>query len=185
MSRVAAPPGWVLWAALALVLAERIAEILINRRNSARLQEIGAVWLRRDGFGLILLAQVVLFAGLILEGRLAPWTGPHAWTSPLLGVALLAQVARYWVIATLGWRWSIRVVTIPGAPRIERGPYRFLRHPNYVVVAAEALVLPLAFGAWATLLVALPLQLVALARRIRIEDRALDGASGEHARTPG
>lgn len=163
----------VLAATLVVLALERGAELLINRRNSARLREAGAVWLGRDGFGLILAAQVALFGGLVLEGALAPWAGSMPWTLPLLALALLLQVLRYWVIHTLGWRWTIRVATVPGAPRVVGGPYRFLRHPNYLVVGMEALVLPLAFGAWATLLVALPLQVLALFRRIRLEEGAL------------
>lgn len=163
----------VLAATLFVLALERGAELVINRRNSARLRAAGGVWLGRDGFGLILAAQVALFGGLVLEGTLAPWVGAKPWTLPLLAVALLLQALRYWVIHTLGWRWAIRVVTVPGAARIVGGPYRVLPHPNYLVVGLEALVLPLAFGAWATLLVALPLQAVALARRIRLEEGAL------------
>lgn len=170
MRRVLDP---VLSATLAVLALERGAELVINRRNSARLRDAGAVWLGRDGLGLILAAQVALFGGLVLEGALAPWVGAKPWTLALLAIALLLQGLRYWVIHTLGWRWTIRVATVPGAPRIAGGPYRFLRHPNYLVVGLEALVLPLAFGAWATLLVALPLQVLALVRRIRLEEGAL------------
>lgn len=163
----------VLTATLAVLAAERLVEVAINRRNARRLRAAGAVWAGADGFVLIVLVQGLLFWGLVFEGALAPWTRVAWWTWPLLGVAVLAQVVRYWVIRTLGWRWTVRVVTVPGAGRIEGGPYRFLRHPNYLVVAAETLVLPLAFSAWVTLAVALPLNLVALARRIRVEERAL------------
>lgn len=163
----------LLVAVLLFFAAERALEIVINRRNSARLRDAGAVWMARDGFPLIVLAQGVLFVGTFVEASVAAWAGPHAWTWPLLLVLALAQALRYWCIATLGWRWSVRVVTVPGAPRITSGPYRWLPHPNYAVVMAEAIVLPLAFGAFATLLVAAPLQLVALRRRILLEERAL------------
>lgn len=158
---------------LALLGAERLAELALNRRNARRLREAGAVWHHADGFGLILATQVVLVGGLVLEGGFAPWAGPWAWTWPLLAVALLCQALRYWAITTLGWRWNIRVVTLPGAPRIGHGPYRWFPHPNYVAVFVEALALPLAFGAWGTALLLLPLAGVALARRIRAEERAL------------
>ena len=91
-------------------------------------------------------------------------------------MALLAQGLRYWCITTLGRRWTIRVATLPGAPRIAHGPYRWFPHPNYVAVLAEAVVLPLAFGAWLSLLVLVPLKLVALRNRIRHEERALGAA---------
>jgi methyltransferase len=169
---MAAPPP-VLGTVLGLLLAERAAELAIARRNDAWLRAHGAVFAPGDGLSLIVAAQVALIGGLAVEGALAPWAAVDALTWAGLAVAVGAQGLRYWVIATLGSRWSIRVATLPGAQRVTRGPYRFLRHPNYVAVAAEAVALPLAFHAWATLLVALPLLLVALARRIVREERAL------------
>lgn len=153
---------------------ERTAEIAINRRNSRSLRTMGARWYGEDdGFRLILAAQVVLFGGTLVEGLAAPWAGFKPWSWLCVALLMLAQVVRYWCIATLGSRWSIRVVTVPGEARITRGPYRWFPHPNYAVVMAEVVLLPLAFGAWATLLVAAPLQLLALSRRVRIEERAL------------
>lgn len=174
LAEVGAGPllSWV----LLLLAAERAGELLLNRRNTRWLAERGALWHGPDGFGLILLAQVLLFGLLSAEATLAPWAGLGWWTWPALGVALLAQVLRYWCITTLGRRWNIRVVTLPGAPRIDRGPYRFFPHPNYVAVLLEVVALPVAFGAWATLLVLVPLKLVALRRRIRVEEEALGAA---------
>lgn len=168
-----AATGLLLPVTLLLLAAERGLELALNARHARELRRRGAVWAERDGLGLIVAAQALLFAGLAAEGALAPWSGTSAWTWPLLAVAALLQGVRYWVIATLGWRWAVRVVTVPGAPRVTTGPYRWLRHPNYVVVALEALVLPAAFAAWGTLLVVLPLQGLALARRIRREEAAL------------
>lgn len=167
------PTDRVFTAVMLLLAAERIAELVINRRNTRWLSERGAVWLGRDGFEMILAAQIVLFVGVTLEVALAPWAGTSWWTWPLLGLLVLAQLIRYWCIATLGPRWNIRVVTLPGSPRVTGGPYRFLTHPNYVVVMAEVVILPLAFGAWITLLVLVPLKATALLRRIRLEEGAL------------
>ena len=174
---LAQPPLEPLFAAVVLLLAaERMGELFLNRRNTRWLTERGAVWHGRDGFGLILAAQVLLFALLGAEVTLSPWAGTGWWTWPALAVALLAQGLRYWCIATLGPRWNIRVVTLPGAPRIAHGPYRWFPHPNYVAVLTEIVVLPLAFGAWLTLLVLVPLKLLALWRRIRHEEEALGRA---------
>lgn len=162
---------------VAILLAERALELALNARHVAWLRARGARFEPRDGFGLILLSQAALFTLWPAEASLAPWAwGVGWWTWPLLALAALAQAVRYWVIATLGRRWSVRVVTLPGAPRIARGPYRFLPHPNYAVVLTESIVLPLAFGAWATAALVAPLHLVALRRRIRIEERALRDA---------
>lgn len=164
----------LLLSVLGFFAIERAAEIAIHRRNARELTRRGARWHGGDdGFVLIVLAQGALFVGTFAEGSFASWAGPKPWTWLCLMLLLLAQLVRYWCIATLGWRWSVRIVTVPDAPRITSGPYRFLPHPNYAVVMAEAILLPLAFGAWATLLVAAPLQLVALARRIRLEETAL------------
>jgi methyltransferase len=183
---LAAPPTLPLLAAvLALLGAERLGELALNRRNSRWLAQRGAVWHGADGFGLILAGQVLLFVSTAAEAAFAPWSGTGWWTWPLLGLALLAQALRYWCITTLGPRWCIRVVTLPGAPRVDRGPYRWFPHPNYAAVLLEAIAIPLAFGALATALVLVPLKLVALRRRIRIEERALEAASGaDRATTP-
>lgn len=115
---------------------------------------------------------------------LAPWARMGWWTWPLLGVALLAQLLRYWCITTLGHRWNVRVVTLPGAPRVTSGPYRWLPHPNYLAVLAECIMLPLAFGAWMSALVVVPVKAVALLRRIRHEDQALGARRSPVERPP-
>lgn len=171
--------GWetgVLAAALLLLGAERIGELAINKRNTRWLNDHGAVWHGPDGFGLILAVQLLLFVLILTESLLAPWSGIGWWTWPLLAVALLCQGLRYWVITTLGRRWNVRVVTLPGAPRVTGGPYRWLSHPNYAAVLTEIVVIPLAFGAWLTVLLLVPLKIVALARRIRHEEQALRAA---------
>jgi len=163
---------------LSFFAIERALEIMIHRRNARKLTARGARWFGpRDGFALILAAQAALFAGVVAEVAFAPWAREHRGTWTLIAVLALAQALRYWCITTLGDRWAIRVVTVDDAPRIVRGPYRFFPHPNYLAVMVEAIALPLAFGAWGTLALAAPLQLVALWRRIRIEERALGEAS--------
>ena len=174
----------VLAITFAVVGLERLLELAINRHNARILAARGAIWTPDDGLRMIVLSQIVLFVAWPFEATLSPWAGTGWWTWPLLALAALAQVLRYWCITTLGERWSIRVVTVPGAPRIARGPYRFFPHPNYVAVATEALVLPLAFGAIGTALVVVPLQLFALRRRIRTEERALQHAAKASGATP-
>jgi methyltransferase len=93
----------------------------------------------------------------------------------MLAVYGILQVARYWTIASLGRYWTTRVIVVPGAPAVRRGPYRFMRHPNYAVVAGEIAVLPLVFGAWRIALVFSVLNAAILAHRIRVEDAARRG----------
>lgn len=171
--------GALLFATLGLLLLERGAELVLNRRHVRWLERAGAVFHPRDGLGLIVVVQSLLFVLLPLEALSSPWAAIGWWTWPLLALALAAQGLRYWVITTLGPRWCIRVATLPGKDRILGGPYRWMRHPNYVAVATETLVLPLAFGAYGTAALLSVLQAVALARRIRCEDHALRAAVQE------
>jgi methyltransferase len=90
-----------------------------------------------------------------------------------LALFVLLQLARLWIVATLGPYWTTRIITLPGAPLIRNGPYRFLRHPNYLVVIGEIALLPLAFGAWRIALVFSLLNLALLAWRRRVENAAL------------
>jgi methyltransferase len=102
---------------------------------------------------------------------LVPAAAPVSWA--WLAIFALLQPLRIWIIASLGPYWTTRVITIPQEPLLQRGPYRLLRHPNYIVVAAEIAVLPLVFGAWQIALVFSGLNAVLLAWRIRVEDQAL------------
>jgi methyltransferase len=108
--------------------------------------------------------------GWRLCGGLRPG-GAIIW--PLIGLFLLPQLARLWVLATLGERWTTRIIILPGEALVTGGPFRFFRHPNYLVVVAEIAVLPLAFGLWRTALVFTLLNAVVLAIRIRAKEKAL------------
>lgn len=152
---------------------ERLAELATSRVHLRRLVRLGARFHGPDGLVGLAIVQVALFVLVPLEFALAPWGGVHAGTWALLALALAAQGLRYWVIATLGDRWSVRVVTLPNAPRIVRGPYRFLRHPNYVAVALEMLVISAAFGAFSTAILLSIANALALRRRLQVEERAL------------
>jgi methyltransferase len=155
-------------AVVLLVAVQRLAETVHGRRNARRLLAQGAVEAGAGHYPLLVLVHAAwLFALLIVASR-AP--AIEWW---LLGLYGLLQVARAWVLASLGRYWTTRLVSLPGAPLVRRGPYRFLRHPNYLVVSAEIAVLPLAFGAWRTALVFSVLNAALLAWRIGIENRLL------------
>lgn len=162
---------------LGLLALERGVELLVDARHRRRLAARGAVVHGRDGFAFILFAQLLLFALPAAEVTWAPWSGLGPWSYVGVVALLAAQGLRYWVVRTLGDRWTLRVVTVPGAPRIQTGPYRFLSHPNYVAVMAEAVAVPLVFGAWAALVIVPIVQGSALWRRVRAEDAALEAAA--------
>lgn len=153
---------------LLAVLAQRIGELVYARRNEARLKAAGGI---EHGAGHYPLVVGLHGAWLLALWLLVPASQPVDWW--LLGAFGLAQLGRLWVLASLGRWWTTRVITLPGAPLVRRGPYRYLRHPNYLVVAAEIALLPLAFGAWEIALVFSVLNAVLLAWRIRIENAAL------------
>jgi len=153
-----------------LVALQRLAELGYARRNARRLLAAGGV---EHGAGHHPLFVALHGAWLAALFVLVPAEAPAHWG--LLGLYGLLQLGRLWVITSLGRRWTTRVIVVPGAPLVTRGPYRFVRHPNYLVVALEIPVLPLAFGAWQIALGFGLANLALLAHRIRVEARALAG----------
>jgi methyltransferase len=167
----------VIWVALVigLVAAERLAELIHAARNTRALRARGAVELGERHYALI----VALHASwLVAVFAFAPKDVPPvgAW----IAAFLVLQAARVWVLLTLGRYWTTRIITLPGAPLVTRGPYRFVRHPNYAVVIGEIAVLPLAFHEPLVALIFTVLNLALLAWRVHVENQALalrDGSS--------
>jgi len=153
---------------VALVAAERAAELIHAARNTRALLARGGVEAGAGHYPLLVLLHGAWLAALLF---LVPADTPPSWS--WLGAFALLQALRLWIIQSLGPFWTTRIITLPDAPLVRSGPYRFLRHPNYVVVAAEIAVLPLAFGAWRIAAIFSVLNLALLAWRIRIEERAL------------
>lgn len=152
---------------LALITAQRIGELFLADHNTRRLRAQGAIETGANHY-----IFIVLLHGAWLLGLWAlAWDRPISL--PLLGVFVLLQAARVWVIATLGPRWTTRIITLPGAPLVSKGPYRFVSHPNYVVVALEIAVLPLAFGLWGYAILFTLLNAAMMWVRIRSESGAL------------
>ena len=162
-------------AFILLTGGERIYELVVSRRNAAAAFERGGVeygqrhfpWMvtLHTGFLLACIAEVVL-----LDRPFIPALG-----LPMLALALLCQVGRAWVIRSLGAQWNTRVIVVPGATRVRaRGLYRFMPHPNYVIVAIEGVAIPLVHTAWITAIAFTVLNAVLLLGfRIPTEDRAL------------
>lgn len=162
------------WAVLilALVTAQRLGELVLARRNTRRLLARGAHEAGAAHYPLIVALHAAWLLGL---WYLAVYRSPAEQGINLLWITVFVvlQLARVWVIVSLGERWTTRIIILPDAPLVQRGPYRFLSHPNYWVVAGEFLVLPLVFGlAWYGLAFTL-LNAVAMWIRIRAESAAL------------
>ena len=152
---------------LTLVSAQRLGELVLARKNTARLMAQGGVETGAGHYPLIVALHAAWLVGLFLLA----WDRPVNWF--WMGVFVLLQLGRVWVIASLGERWTTRIITVPGEPLIRRGPYRFVSHPNYLVVAAEIAVLPLAFDLIAFAAVFSVLNALILAIRIRAESAVL------------
>ena len=163
-----------LYAIVGFLVFQRLVELGIARRNHRALVARGAIEFGRRHYP----ALVALHAGwlLALLGTIDPQTPVSI---PLLAVFVLLECGRVWVVVTLGSRWTTRVMVVPGAKRIRAGPYRFLNHPNYLIVCGEIAVVPLMFGAWTLALIASALNLLALRTRIRVENKALAEVYGE------
>ena len=132
---------WIAYAIIVLVILQRLGELVLANRNTRRLKAQGGVEIGAEHYRFIVLLHMAwLMAVLWLLP--APLVIYWIW----LVVFVVLQAARIWVIASLGPYWTTRIITVPGVPLVKRGPYRFVRHPNYLVVAGEILVLPLVFG---------------------------------------
>lgn len=161
--------NWVAVSILALVTAERLLELVIARINTQRLLAKGA---REHGAAHYPLIFAIHSAWLITLWFLAPGRAVDPFWLALFAMLLIARI---WVIATLGRRWTTRIIVMPDAPLVREGPYRLLNHPNYWVVIGEIAVLPLVFGLpWVALIFSI-LNAVVLWIRIREENRALRG----------
>lgn len=182
--------AWWFTLLLAAVAVERLVELRISKRNMAAAIARGG---HESGHGHFP-AMVALHTALLIGAGVEVWVSDRpfiAWLGwPMLALALACQVGRYQVIATLGEQWNTRIVVIPGAGAVTRGLYRWLRHPNYVIVAVEGVALPLVHTAWVTAVAFTALNAVLLLRfRIPAEERALAelsatggraGAAGAH-----
>jgi len=162
---------------VAAVALERLAELVVSKRNAAWSFERGGVETGQRHY----LVMVVLHTGLLVGALLEVWLlRPEfhpALGYPMLALVVASQALRWWCIATLGPRWNTRVIVVPGLPLVTGGPYRLTSHPNYVAVVVEGLALPLVHSAWITAVVFTACNAVLLTVRLRVENAALASAA--------
>jgi methyltransferase len=172
------------YVGLVLVVAlERLAELVVSRRNAAWSLARGGQEYGRGHFPFMVALHTALLVGCLVEVIAAdrPFVPGLGWT--MVAVVALSQTLRWWCITTLGRQWNTRVIVVPGLPLVARGPYRFLHHPNYVAVVAEGIALPLVHTAWVTAIVFTVLNAAVLRVRLRTETAALSRL-GADASTP-
>ncbi|MDA4110226.1 isoprenylcysteine carboxyl methyltransferase family protein [Mycolicibacterium holsaticum] len=158
---------------VAAVALERLAELVVAQRNLTWSRLHGGVEWGARHYPAMVLLHTGLLAGCLVEAMNRPFLPWLGW--PMLAIVLAAQGLRWWCIMTLGRQWNTRVIVIPGAARVERGPYRVVPHPNYVAVIAEGVALPLVHTAWLTAVVFTVLNAAMLRTRIKVENAALVG----------
>jgi methyltransferase len=161
---------WPSIALLTFVTAQRLSELVIARRNTTALFARGAREIAPDHYPYMVALHTGWLAGLWMLATGQPVQ--LFW----FGLFMLLQVLRLWVLTTLGERWTTRIIILPGAPLVEGGPYRFFKHPNYMIVIGEIAALPLAFGMPLYALVFSLLNAAVLTVRIRAENAALKSA---------
>jgi len=162
-------PHWL----VAVVALQRLLELALARRNTARLLASGA---QEVGGSHYLLIVAVHVGWLVALWAAVPPSAAISW--PWFAAYLVLQCGRAWVMLTLGRYWTTRIIHVPDAPLVHGGPYRFFRHPNYAIVCGEIAVLPLVFRQWEIALIFSVLNAAVLARRIHVENAALAARPG-------
>jgi methyltransferase len=162
---------------MAFLAAQRLLELVLAERNRRWAIEQGGKEDGRGHYPLIVGLHVFFYLSLVLEYAYLSRGWNFLW--PLwLGIFLLAQALRVWAILSLGRRWNTRIIVIPGLKPVVRGPYRYIRHPNYVAIVLELLVIPMMCGAYWTAALFSALNTLVLRIRVREEERALERAAG-------
>ncbi|MGI5350585.1 isoprenylcysteine carboxyl methyltransferase family protein [Streptomyces sp. CA-250714] len=156
------------------VAVERLAELLVSVRHARWARARGGVERGRRHYRVMVVVHAGLLAGAVVETGLCdrPFVPALGW--PALAVTAVAQVLRWWCVRSLGPCWNTRVIVVPGLALSTRGPYRWLRHPNYLVVAVEGIALPLVHSAWLTALAFTVVNAAVLTVRLRVENAALE-----------
>jgi methyltransferase len=170
------------YAFLALIASERVFELRLSQRNAALALARGGIELGRGHFAWMRALHAGFLFACALEVALLGRAFDARLGLPMLALALSAQALRYWAIATLGPRWNVRVIVVPGDTVVTSGPYRWLRHPNYLAVVLEGAAIPLVHGAWLTALAFSAANAWLLHTRIRVEERALSEHCAQDAR---
>jgi methyltransferase len=164
----------VLYVFIVFVIVQRLLELRVARRNEAWARSQGAIEHEPEHYPWMVALHtawilVTFFESMARGSQLGPFW--FVW----LSIFVLAQFGRYWAISSLGPYWNTRILIVPGAKLVRRGPYKFISHPNYMVVALELLTGPLIFGAWITAILFTVLNaILLLGVRIPAEERALE-----------
>ena len=164
------------WYVVLVVLVglERVAELVVSLRNAKWSFAQGGVESGRGHYPFMVVLHTGLLVACLVESFHRPFIPALGWT--MLALVVLSQALRWWCISVLGQQWNTRVIVVPGLHLVARGPYKLLKHPNYVAVVIEGIALPLVHTGWITAVVFTLLNIPLLAVRIRTEEAALNAA---------
>ena len=168
---------------ITVVIIQRLVELMIARRNEKWMLRQGAYESGARHYPLMVMMHIAFFLSLLLEVSIGNRTLSPFWIA-LLTLFILAQVVRIWCLASLGRFWNTKIIILPGADVVKKGPYRFIRHPNYLIVTTELLVLPLLFSAYFTAILFSLLNVWMLSVRIPVEEKALKEATNYEEKFP-
>ncbi|WP_017729212.1 isoprenylcysteine carboxyl methyltransferase family protein [Halalkalibacterium ligniniphilum] len=157
---------------IGIVIAQRMVEVIIAHYNARWIKERGGYEAGREHYKYMVALHFLFFLSLIVEVNISERI-VTPWMLLPFSLFLVAQIGRIWALVSLGRFWNTRIMILPGAELVARGPYRYLRHPNYVIVMIEFLMLPLMFGAFVTMFVFSILNGVMLFVRVKEEEKAL------------
>ncbi|RLV04667.1 hypothetical protein CTZ27_11785 [Streptomyces griseocarneus] len=158
---------------MAAIVGERLLELVVAQRHARWATARGGVEYGRSHYPVMVVLHIALIVGTLTEVALTHRTFLPAVGWPALAGVALTNAARWWCIRSLGPHWNTRVIIVPGLPLVSSGPYRWVRHPNYVIVIAEGIALPLVYDAWMTALLFTLANAALLTVRMRVENKAL------------
>lgn len=167
----------IFYALLVIIAVERLAELVVSQRHAAESLRRGGVESGQGHFPVMVALHTALLVGCWIEPLALHRAFVPALAWPMIVLVVAANTLRWWCIATLGPRWTARVIVMPGTPLVTAGPYRWFTHPNYLAVIVEGCALPLVGTAWITAFTFTVLNAALLTVRVRCETRALAAAA--------
>ncbi|MER0467629.1 isoprenylcysteine carboxyl methyltransferase family protein [Bacillus cabrialesii subsp. cabrialesii] len=161
------------WLLIAILIAQRAAEMAVARQNEQKVKQQGAIEFGESHYPYIIIMHILFFLSLIAEVLLMN-KQPSSWWIGIAAAIVSVQAVRYWALCSLGAYWNTKILVIPGAELVKKGPYKWMKHPNYTVVILEILLIPLLYQAYITMCLFSVVNAVLLTVRIRTEDKALE-----------
>ncbi|MBY4604294.1 MULTISPECIES: isoprenylcysteine carboxyl methyltransferase family protein [Bacillus] len=161
------------WFLIVILITQRVAEMAVARQNEQKVKKQGAIEFGESHYPYIIIMHILFFLSLIAEVLLMN-KQPSSWWIGIAAAILCVQAVRYWALCSLGAYWNTKILVVPGAELVKKGPYKWIKHPNYTVVILEILLIPLLYQAYVTMCLFSLVNAVLLTVRIRTEDKALE-----------